>query len=107
MLNELLDILAESKYKTHYIDFKANLTSQLLEILGKNTKPHKYDIISEIINAFDVEILFEELMKLRTDKYKIDSKVYLFNEKNILNKIRNNPPNEKGLNFLMSFNSSC
>ena len=107
MLDDLLDILSESNYKAHYIDFKANLTSQLLEILGKNTNPHKYDIISEIINAFDVEILFKELMKLRTDKYKIDSKVYLFNEKNILNKIRNNPPNEKGLNFLMSFNSSC
>ena len=107
MLDDLLDILAQSNNKAHYIDFKANLTSQLLEILGKYTKPHKYDIISEVINAFDGETLFKELVKLRTEKYKMDAKVYVSKETNILNKIRNNPSNEKGLNFLMSKNSCC
>jgi len=109
MLSDILELLSDSNYKAHYIDFSKKIPDQLINVLEKYNKYIKkinqgkdYSAVLDVINAFSVDEPFKELVELRTQKFHMKQDLFQNKEKAIIKKIKENCSYENGSKFLNS-----
>lgn len=105
---EMNYLLKNSNFKAHYINFKENIIQQMLNILNiyiseKNRDNVEYDerfkYLLEIFEKFNIKDKFENLVKIRTEKYRLSYSIFTQKEKEIIDDIKNSSY-EEGLKYL-------
>lgn len=100
LINDIFYLINDANSKAHYINFEEKLLSQILDDIAKYTRNDGHLKVLEILDRFNVEDKFKELVKIRTNKYKLSYDNFKQKENIIINSIRNNTYNKDGLNLL-------
>ena len=101
LIKDTYYLISDANNVAHFIDFKKNLTTQILDDIAKYTNHYEYLEIQQILDNFKIEGKFKSLVRLRTEKYKMPIETFKSKEEDIISKIRNNDSNEFGFNFLI------
>ena len=111
VISDMLALLKTSNYKAHFIDFSENILQQILKVLfsfkknniiGEQALPYNeyYKDIVDIVNTFNINNQFYDLIKLRTKKFEIGWNEFVAQEKKIIKKIKYMSSYESGMKFL-------
>ena len=100
LVNDIYDLIQDANKEAHDIDFREKLFIQLLNGIAKYTDNNDYLKVIEVLEKFNIEKLFKDLVKVRTKKFEMDYDVFKNEGKNIIDNIRKNKFNSTGLSFL-------
>ncbi len=94
LIEDINMLLNDANYDAHFIDFNLNLTNQIINSIAQYTYNNSHMEIIGIIQKFNVESEFKDLVKIRTNKFKISQEYFKKEENRIITKIKNNPSNK-------------
>ena len=94
LIDDINMLLNDANYDAHFIDFNLNLTKQIINSIAQYTDDIGYKEIIGIFQKFNVESEFKELVKIRTNKFKIRPEDFKREENRIINNIKNRPSNK-------------
>ena len=101
-LSNIFQILNEANGKAHFINLDENILDQLLNIIQIFTRDDESNTLKDLFDSFRINQKFGELVRIRSQKFSLDFKVYKIQENKITKEIKNNQNNTDGIRFLNS-----
>ena len=101
LINDIFDMITKANYDEYYIDMDGKIISQIIENIAKYSENKTYLDIIEILEHFDIENEFKDLVKIRNDKFRLNYDDFKSKEKAIVSQIINKASNNKEINFFL------
>lgn len=101
-MSNIFQILNEANGKAHFINLDENILDQLLNIIQIFTRDDESNTLKDLFDSFRINQKFGELVRIRSQKFSLDFKVYKIQENKITKEIKNNQNNTDGIRFLNS-----